>query len=90
MKLSEEQTTKTLDFLESVWPDPKICAVCKNTSWNLLEMVFEIRETGSPGQDPEENTAIPLVAITCKSCGNTVFFNAMAAGILPEEHLEDH
>ena len=87
MKLSEEQTTSTLEFLESVWPDPKICPVCKNTTWNLLDMVFEIRETRTPGGDPEETTAIPLVAIMCKTCGNTVFFNALAAGIVPEERL---
>lgn len=71
--------------MDSVWPDPKICGVCKNTSWNLLEMVFELREAAVAGQQTEQDSAIPLVAIMCKTCGNTIFFNALAAGILPEE-----
>jgi hypothetical protein len=84
MKLSTEQTSKTLEFLESVWPDPKECPVCKNTSWNLLEMVFELRETDMDGDTEGTDSAIPLVAILCKTCGNTLFFNALAVGLLSE------
>ena len=87
MRLSKEQTQKALAFLESVWPDPKTCPVCRNTSWNLLEMVFELRETEATDQEAEQETAIPLVAIMCKSCGNTLLFNALAADILPKESL---
>jgi predicted nucleic-acid-binding Zn-ribbon protein len=85
MKLSKEQTTKALEFLESAWPDPKECPVCRNTTWNLLEMIFELREANTPDNDADQDSAIPLVAIMCKTCGNTIFFNALATGILSEE-----
>ena len=89
MKLSREQTDKTLSFLESVWPDPKICPVCKSSAWNLLEMVFELRETGTTNGAAEDDTALPLVAIMCKRCGNTLLFNALAADILSTDNLQD-
>ncbi len=52
-------------------------------------MVFELRETGATNGAAEDDTALPLVAIMCKKCGNTLLFNALAADILSTDNLQD-
>jgi hypothetical protein len=85
MKLTPEQVDRLINALDQRWPDPKICPICKNTTWDTLDIVFELK---GYTQDPESNeqpTVMPLVPLTCKNCGNTILFNVIAAGILSSE-----
>jgi hypothetical protein len=85
MKLTPEQVDRLLETLDAVWPDPKICPLCRNTTWDTLDIVFELKSYAPEGEREEEQTVMPLVPLTCKNCGNTILINVIAAGVLPAE-----
>jgi predicted nucleic-acid-binding Zn-ribbon protein len=82
MNLNGKDTAVLMKHFDSVWPEPRSCAVCGNDSWKLIELVFELREVAESASVQEQDTAVPLVAVTCSRCGNTLFFNAITAGVL--------
>jgi len=85
MKLTPEQLDRLLETLDEKWPDPKICPVCRNTTWDTLDIVFELKSFTPDGESDEQPTVMPLVPLTCKNCGNTILINVIAAGILASE-----
>ena len=85
MKLTPEQVERLLTALDQKWPDPKVCPVCKNTTWDTLDIVFELKSYSQGQESDEEETVMPLVPLTCKNCGNTILINVIAAGVIPAE-----
>lgn len=82
MKLSDAEYKRLLAHVQSKWRPPTECAVCKSNNWNVSREVYEIREFQHGGMVLGGNTAIaPLCPVTCNTCGNTVLFNALVAGI---------
>jgi hypothetical protein len=81
MKLSPEQHAKLQAFINSKWRHGS-CQVCGQNSWGLNDIVFELRafQGGSliiGGQSP----IYPVCTIACNNCGNTIFINALVAGL---------
>ena len=71
-------------WLNSQWQGRKLCPICQNNNWALSEKPLELREfhgggflVGAP--------IVPLASATCKVCGYTLLFNAIAAGLLAVE-----
>ncbi len=59
------------------------CPLCGGTSWHVNENVFELRSffrgdlvLGAPSQ------ILPVVAVTCRTCSQVVFVNAIGAGAI--------
>lgn len=72
---------KVVDWLNSQWQGPKVCPICKSNNWNISEKLLELREFHE-GSFVVGGPVYPLIAITCKVCGHTLFFNAIVAGVL--------
>jgi len=85
MKLTQEQVERFIATLDAKWPDPKICPVCGNTTWDTVDVVFELKSYVAEQESDEEATVMPLVPLTCKNCGNTILINVLTIGVLPAE-----
>lgn len=78
---SADKQQKALKWLEEKWPKEKrACEICAKTNWNVNDELFTlIPFNGS-------NVTIggrlyPHILITCTSCGNSKFINAVISGI---------
>ena len=87
MKLSEEQKGQMLKRLDEVLGAEQICPVCRHNEWAVFDTVFEFREFVGGGVHVGSGAVIPCIAMTCKHCSNTLFFNAIKLGLvtLPEK-----
>ena len=70
-------------WLNEHWKGDMVCPICGNSSWSGHEEAMEVRSfnrgrLGGPGP------VIPLLVITCSTCGNTLFFNAILAGLVDQ------
>jgi len=93
MKLEKEQLEKILKRLNQISNPPRPCNVCGNSQWNVVDTVFEVREFHEGnvviGGDSK---IIPIITMSCSTCGNTVFLNAILMGIIvpndPKQNIE--
>lgn len=74
-----------INFLNERWSGGQ-CPMCGSIDWNVTDKVFELREfnDGNLVIGGPNNSIVPVIPVTCKNCGNTVFFNPMAVGLLKE------
>ena len=73
--------SKALDWLDEHWGGKWVCSICGNSDWLGEDQAMELRpfnegRLGGPGP------VVPLLVITCSTCGNTLFFNAILAGLV--------
>ena len=87
MQLSKEQSDKFLEWLNTKWQGMKKCSVCENNSWNISDRVFEMREFHS-GTIVFGGILQPVIPVTCVNCGNTIYFNAIQAGIVKQKEKD--
>lgn len=57
------------------------CQLCGNNQWGLSDQIFQLLEF-DPNGASIGGSAFPVAAITCKHCGNTLFVNAIVAGLV--------
>lgn len=82
MILTEEERKKINDFLEIKWKSPHNCSICHKNSWNISKEVFELRPFYGGGLKMLSPSVVaPVIIITCANCGNTIFINALIAGL---------
>jgi hypothetical protein len=82
MILTDEERKKINDFLEKNWASPQNCSVCHKNSWNISPEVFELRSFhGGSMVIGGKSGIVPFIFITCDNCGNTIFINALIAGL---------
>lgn len=84
MKLNEQQRKiaekKLFDFFR------KTCEVCSGKEWLLNDTIFELREFEKGNLILGGKSSIfPVITVTCKSCGNTYFFNAILLGLIEKQ-----
>jgi hypothetical protein len=80
-------TPEMRDRLNQLWGNrPKHCSVCGSFSWNVEESIAELHLLTTLPQlvSPQ---VIPLVVITCQTCGNTLLLNALKLGWVPSNSL---
>lgn len=86
MRLTEEQKNKVREWLESKATVAFSCPICASRSWNMSDMIFELREFQGGGIVLGGDSHIyPVVPLTCEKCGNTYFINAMKLGIIEQK-----
>jgi hypothetical protein len=98
---TDPSTTKVSDFLERAsaiiekkWTGSKKCPICQSSQWSIGTMGAiprNLREDGGEGMD--FNNVFPTLPILCVTCGYTLFFNTIVAGITespPEESSPDN
>ena len=66
-------------WLNRHWKGSKMCPICSTNNWHLGELVVELQpfQQMMPG-----GSVVPLVPLTCLTCGHTLLFNALLAGLV--------
>lgn len=84
MKYSDKQKEilrNKLSYLKNVK-----CTSCGGQEWIVNDTMFEMREFHGGSMVIGGGSAVlPLATVSCKQCGNTIFFNAISLGLLNEE-----
>ena len=79
-KLTQEEKEKAQAWLKERWKN-WACPYSGHTNWELGEFVVQaVRFTG--GGLSVGGPVYPLLVLTCSGCGNTIFVNAIKAGIV--------
>ena len=65
-----------LQKLNEIWPQPRQCSICKKANWTL-GIVFELHES-----EKVMPCRVPMVSVTCMTCGATQLFNAIVLGVI--------
>lgn len=64
-----------------------VCQVCGGVDWLSQNRCYEAVEFGfaaDPKTKPATWNALPMMVLICTRCGNSLFINALAAGIIPK------
>src|SRR5258705_10513057 len=80
MKLTAEQQARALECVRKF--QPIVCSVCKHRDWDLQDNYFRIREFEKEDPDSKSAIVLPAIALTCRTCGNTLLLNAIVLGLL--------
>jgi len=79
MQLNEQGRARFQQHLQNVLRQP--CAVCGGGNWQLEDGIFELREFAG-GNAPAGGAIKPLLAVTCKNCGNVLLMSAITTGVI--------
>ena len=80
-KRTKFDLTKAVEWLDKHWGGEWACPICGNSEWTGEDTPMEIRSF-KEGRMAATGPVIPLLVITCSTCGNTLFFNAILAGLV--------
>lgn len=58
-----------------------VCQLCGHNEWTISSKIFQLLEFDTNGLILGGAT-YPVVPITCNHCGNTLFINAIVAGLI--------
>lgn len=85
MKLTEDQKNKVIETLSGFLGSP--CNVCQGKEWILNDTIFELREFQKGSLViGGKSSVFPVITVVCKSCGNTLFFNAIPLGLIKKDN----
>ncbi len=84
MQLSNEQQQALLDFVQHKWPELAACPVCGSNDWSVRSQLFEVAEYHEAAARNTHHAGLPVVALTCESCGNVLLLDAVRAGVIKE------
>jgi hypothetical protein len=79
MQLNEVGKARFQQHLQNVLRQP--CSVCGGGNWQLEDPLFELREFAG-GDVPIQGNVKPLLAVTCKTCGNVLLMSPITTGII--------
>lgn len=83
--MTHEQPTfdliKLRTHLESKWHGT-VCPLCRVSKWQVQDRIFELRQFEGPSLNPNA-PLLPIIPVTCMSCGNTALVHAVVAGVMP-------
>jgi len=87
MQLDDHQKQELMNILSAQWKEPRVCPVCKQQKWSIVDKIFELREFHG-GNLVVGGSVLPIVVAICGNCGYTVFFNAISLGIVQPQKKE--
>jgi len=83
MKVEKEKLDA---YLKKIHGSP--CPLCGNNRWEISDQVFQALEFDYKGIQIGGAT-FPMVPLTCVTCGNTYFINALIAKLIePQKSIE--
>ena len=81
MALSPALMSKLAAHLQKKWAT-SVCPMCRANSWEVHgHIAFFLAD--APAQLPIGAPTLPCAAVVCQNCGNTIFVNLVALGLLP-------
>ena len=84
MQLSDEQQKELLAFVSRTWPETAACPVCHRNDWAVRSRLFEVSEYREAATKSAHRGGLPVVALTCESCGYVLLLDAAKAGVTRE------
>ena len=63
----------------------KICPMCHGNSWSYDEAIFTPITVGDNKDMQIGGKFLPLIAVTCLTCGNTLFVNGLVAAAINDD-----
>ncbi len=72
--------SKAIEYLRTKWSG-RVCPMCLVGNWNVQDSTYQLMEFNQGGL-VLGGPVIPLVAVICTNCGNTLLVNAITAGIM--------
>ncbi len=75
------ESEKLVKHLKEKW-NGRSCPMCQTGNWTISDTIFEIREFNQGSVVIGAGPLIPVIPVTCENCGNTLFINAIKAGIV--------
>lgn len=83
MQLTSEQSERLIRFLNERSNGNITCSICGHHSWGVNDKIFQMLEYQKGGIVFGGNMdLLPVIPVTCNNCGNTIFVNAIKAGIV--------
>ena len=86
-KLTEEEKEKAQKWLKDNWKSWS-CPYSGHTVWEIGETLAQAMAFTGGGLSVGA-PVYPFIVVTCSGCGNTVFINAIKAGIVSRGVKED-
>ena len=80
---SDEDMDKIKTFLNDKVKNPE-CYWCGETEWEHSSGLVHVEEFCPELRDRSNRHTYPMLIMGCKSCGNTLFFNASALDFIEE------
>jgi predicted nucleic-acid-binding Zn-ribbon protein len=80
-ELQRQQQQQAIQWISTNWTKSKSCPICGNVSWTVGH-VLEVRPFNNGGIALSQQGIFPVFPVTCTTCGYTMFFNALRAGVL--------
>lgn len=59
--------------------------MCKGADWHVSETVYELREYNEGNLVVGGVPIFPVIPVSCTSCGNSVFVNALMSDAIEQE-----
>ena len=80
MKIEQNKLNSLSEFLKTKWSG-RTCPMCQEGNWIIQENCFQIMEFNKDGL-VVGGQVVPIIPITCSNCTNTIFINAILAGVV--------
>lgn len=75
------------EWLNTHWQAEWICSICGSDDWLVHDEAVEVRAFGQ-GRFSTAGSIFPLLTVICSTCGHTLFFNALIAGLVePQDSI---
>ena len=83
-KLTEQEKNRAIELISTKGNRSPACSVCGTRGWQLADHLVQPISQGAEGLF-FGGTAYPQVMLICRKCSHTLFFNAVALGLIPPE-----
>ena len=80
--LSPDEKNKIINWLGTHWKVPSICPISGDNNWAIGDHAVTPVISGKQG-GVFGNVGYQHIMLICKTCGYTMFFNAVMLGIFP-------
>jgi len=82
LSADEIQQAAIARWFTEKWRDPA-CSICGEHKWAPNPRLGQIPNLPVPGSGGDRT--VPVLVITCRSCGHSALINAIFAGVIEEE-----
>ena len=87
--MKEYTKERAMAWLDNNWNHIKSCPICRQNNWAVSESLTLLPRLVRTGQETAGGLVYPHFLVTCGTCGYTLFFNALVAGLFPQPPQEE-
>lgn len=83
----QQERNHILEYIKSKWVEPVVCPVCKTPDWQVGNIAVVPQFAGNNLIGGK--MLYPLAQVMCANCGYVLLFNAVQAGLLEPDPLQE-